>query len=45
MLCPVLLSCQEEGILTQNPNPNAQPYVVRKSIRLNVANETRRMWQ
>ena len=39
---PVLLSCQEEGVLTQNPNPNAQPYVVRKSIRLNVANETRR---
>ena len=38
----MLLSCQEEGILTQNPNPNAQPYVVRKSIRLNVANETRR---
>ena len=38
---PILLSCEEEGILTQNPNPNAQPYEVRKSIRLNVANETR----
>ena len=38
---PVLVSCEEEGILTQDPNPNAQPYPVRKSIRLNVANETR----
>lgn len=38
---PILLSCEEEGILTQDPNPNAQPYKVRKSIRLNVANETR----
>lgn len=37
---PVLLSCEEEGILTQDRNPNAQPYEVRKSIRLNVANET-----
>lgn len=38
---PILLSCEEEGILSQNPNPNAEPYLVRKSIRLNVANETR----
>ena len=37
---PVLLSCEEEGILTQDTNPNAQPYEVKKSIRLNVANET-----
>lgn len=37
---PVLLSCAEEGILTQDTNPNAQPYEVKKSIRLNVANET-----
>lgn len=37
---PIMLSCAEEGILTQNTNPNAQPYVVKKSITLNVANET-----
>lgn len=37
---PVLLSCEEEGILTQDTNPNAQPYEVKKSIRLNIANET-----
>lgn len=38
---PVLLSCEEEGILTQNTNVNAEPYEVKKSIRLSVANETR----
>lgn len=38
---PVLLSCEEEGLLTQDANPNAEPYEVKKSIRLNVANETR----
>lgn len=38
---PILISCEEEGILTQDTNPNAQPYEVRRSIRLNVANETR----
>lgn len=37
---PILVSCEEEGILTQDTNPNAQPYEVKKSIRLNVANET-----
>lgn len=37
---PIHLSCEEEGILTQDTNPNAEPYEVRKSIRLNVANET-----
>ena len=37
---PVLLSCAEEGILTQDTNPNAQPYEVKKSIHLNVANES-----
>lgn len=37
---PILISCEEEGILTQDTNPNAQPYEVKKSIRLNVANET-----
>lgn len=39
---PVLLSCAEEGILTQNTNPNAEPYEVKRSIHLNVANETRK---
>lgn len=37
---PLMLSCAEEGILTQDTNPNAEPYLVRKAIRLNVANET-----
>lgn len=37
---PVLLSCAEEGILTQDPNVNAEPYPVKKAIRLNVSNET-----
>lgn len=37
---PLLLSCAEEGILTQDTNPNAQPYQVKKSIRLCVSNET-----
>lgn len=37
---PVLLSCCEEGLLTQNPNLNARPYTVEKSVRLHVANET-----
>lgn len=39
---PILLSCQEEGILTQDTNVNAQPYTVKKSIRLNVSNESRK---
>lgn len=37
---PIMISCAEEGILTQDTNPNAQPYEVKKSIQLNVANET-----
>ncbi|MBR6536186.1 MAG: glycoside hydrolase family 2 protein [Lachnospiraceae bacterium] len=37
---PVLLSCEEEGILTQDTNPNAEPYEVKKSVRFNVSNET-----
>lgn len=39
---PVMLSCAEEGILTQDTNPNAEPYEVKKSIQLNVANESMR---
>lgn len=37
---PLMISCEEEGILTQDPNPNAQPYKVKKSIRLSAANES-----
>jgi len=37
---PVMLSCCEEGILTQDTNVNAEPYALKKSIRLSVANET-----
>jgi len=39
---PVLLSCQEEGTLTQNTNVNAQPLPMEKSAWLNVSNETMR---
>lgn len=38
---PVLVSCEEEGTLTQDPNVNAEPYALKKSARLNVSNETR----
>ncbi len=38
---PVLISCEEEGTLTQDPNVNAEPYELKKSARLNVCNETR----
>ncbi len=38
---PVLLSCHEEGILSQNTNVNAEPFALKKSARLNVSNETR----
>ena len=40
---PVMISCHEEGILTQNPNANYQPRVkaaIEKSFRLCAANET-----
>ena len=37
---PVLLSCQEEGMLTQNPDINAEPYDMEKSIRLAITNDT-----
>ena len=40
MFAPVLLSCEEESVLTQNTNVNAEPYDMKKSIRLNVSNET-----
>ena len=38
---PVLISCHEEGILTQDTNVNAEPFDLEKSARLNVSNETR----
>ena len=34
-----MISCQEEGTLTQDPNVNAQPYPLKKSIALCVSNE------
>ena len=37
---PVLISCHEEGILSQNSNVNAEPFALKKSARLNVSNET-----
>lgn len=38
---PVLISCHEEGILSQNTNVNAEPFALKKSAHLNVSNETR----
>ena len=38
---PLLISCAEEGTLTQNTNVNAEPFPLKKSARLNVSNETR----
>lgn len=37
---PILLSCQEEGMLTQDTNVNAQPFQLKKSVTFNVSNET-----
>ncbi|MBQ4264178.1 MAG: glycoside hydrolase family 2 protein [Clostridia bacterium] len=37
---PLLISCEEEGTLTQNMNVNAEFPVTRKTARLNIANET-----
>ena len=39
---PVLISCHEEGILSQNTNVNAEPFPLEKSAHLNVSNETRK---
>ncbi len=39
---PVLVSCEEEGTLTQNTNVNRAPFRVKNSARLNVSNETRK---
>ncbi len=37
---PVLISCHEEGVLSQDTNVNAEPFELKKSARLNVSNET-----
>ena len=37
---PLMISCAEEGMLSQNPNVNAQPYHLEKSITLCACNET-----
>lgn len=37
---PVMISCREEGWMTQEANMNRQHFTFEKSIRLNVANET-----
>ena len=42
---PVLVSCREEGILSQDTNVNAEPFDLRKSAQLNVSNETRQPFQ
>lgn len=38
---PLLISCEEESWLSQEADMNRRPFSVRKSIRLNVSNETR----
>ncbi|MCR5232405.1 MAG: glycoside hydrolase family 2 protein, partial [Lachnospiraceae bacterium] len=37
---PLMISCEEEGLLSQTMNTNAEPFPVKKSIRLSVANES-----
>lgn len=37
---PLMISCAEEGMLSQDPNVNAQPYHLEKSITLCACNET-----
>lgn len=37
---PLMISCAEEGMLSQDPNVNAQPYPLEKSVTLCVSNET-----
>ncbi len=38
---PLMISCEEEGLMTQTLNVNAEPFDVIRSIRLSVANESR----
>lgn len=37
---PFMISCEEEGLLSQTMNVNAEPFEVKKSVRLNVVNES-----
>lgn len=37
---PVLISAHEEGILSQNTNVNAEPFDLKKTVKLNVSNES-----
>ncbi|MCR5234348.1 MAG: glycoside hydrolase family 2 protein, partial [Lachnospiraceae bacterium] len=37
---PLMISCEEEGLLSQTMNTNSEPFPVKKSIRLSVANES-----
>lgn len=37
---PIMISCKEEGTLSQDPNVNAQPFHLEKSITLCACNET-----
>lgn len=37
---PLMISCEEEGMLSQGNNVNKEPFELEKSVRLNVANET-----
>ncbi len=38
---PILLSCEEEGMLTQNMNINDADFNIQPSVRLNISNEQR----
>lgn len=38
---PIMLSCEEEGMMSQEADMNREHFEFEKSIRLNVANETR----
>lgn len=42
---PLMISCEEEGLLSQGRNVNQEPKPVEKSIRLSVANETMKVKQ
>ena len=37
---PVLLSCEEDSLLNQSMNVNAEPFEVKKAVRFNVSNES-----
>ena len=39
---PLMISCQEEGMMTQEADMNREHFEFEKSVRLNVANETRK---